>query len=310
MRLSRWEGFGMLRWQPQRVHERTRFITKLLGVSVALHGALCLALFFYQATGGKITFDTKRMLGKDVIVKLVPFGQHKPAVSGGSKTSKKTAGLKKTSMVTQTTKEKKTVLQKKGAKQGIKKTTLAQKKSTAVDKKAAKKQANKQQLVKKQETSAPQLAKEAVNVAPEKAVAAEKVLAKKEELPVVAEAPQSTPAVDQATPVLEQVTAQENLGDSQVMYVNQQEFDALETERLLSEAITQAWHPPVGIPAHVMCQALLEVDWQGNLVSYKLTQLSGIMIYDVSVEEGIKALTFPRAVWGKTIELIFKPWAV
>jgi hypothetical protein len=33
------------------------------------------------------------------------------------------------------------------------------------------------------------------------------------------------------------------------------------------------------------------------------------MIYDVSVEEGIKALTFPRQLWGKTVELIFKPWA-
>lgn len=305
----------MLRWQPQRVHDRTRFITKLLGVSIALHGVLCVSLFFYNVTGGKITFDTKRMLGKDVIVKLVPFGQQKPAVTVGNKAAAR-ATIKKTGVVVQPSKTKNIVTKK----QAVKKTVLVHKKTAVTSQKNLKKKhISKQEPVKKAEIIAQQTAVQEPKTMAEVGAALEKTKEKKDETPAQAqqvEQPAIVPPVQEQVTALTQASvpqgqpgAQDAIGDPNVVYVNQEEFAELEMQRLLSEAIAQAWHPPVGIPAQATCQALLEVDWQGNLVSYTFTQLSGIMIYDVSVEEGIKVLTFPRAVWGKTIELIFKPWA-
>ncbi len=301
----------MLRWQPQRLPERTQFLSKIVGVSVALHVTACLLLFFYQANGGKISFNTKHIARSDVIVKVLPFGQKKPVAAtvaaGGSgksgavvgKTGKK-KGLK-TSVVKQQ-KAKPVDTKKKSAKQVSKKTALATKKEAA---KKQTKQSKKELPVK--------AAQQAAAVKPEQAPVAPVA-----EQPVQQQTVPEVKAAEIPAAVQQEASAVVDAGASgqpvtasgqEIMYVTQDEVADIEVHRLLTEALTQAWHPPVGVPAHIECQALLTVDWQGNLASYTLTQTSGIMIYDVSVEEGIKALTFPRAVWGKTIELIFKPWA-
>ncbi len=311
MRLSRWEGFGMLHWQPQKLHERA-LVTRLLSASLLLHALLCLALFFYNAAGHKITFDTKRMLGKGVVVKLVPFGQQKPKAIVGVKGATQ-AVVKKTGVVAPSQKKKQANVHKKDIQKAVKKMGIVQKKETAVQKNLKKKQKAKQEAQKKVEQPVQQMVAQEVQKVAEPVVPVEK----KEETPTIQEQkieqPPTVPVQQQkgvsAESAQEQSNAQEAGAEQNVVYVNQEEFAEIEMQRLLAEALVQAWHPPVGIPEHVTCQAILEVDWQGNLTSYQLTQVSGIMIYDVSVEEGIKALTLPRAVWGKTIELIFKPWA-
>lgn len=334
MILNKLEGFVMLLWQPQKLPEPTKFFTKLLGVSVALHIVICLSLFFYQAGGGKITFDTKRMLGKDVIVKLVPFGQKKPVahvsrtrVSVGG--NKKTVALKKTMIALPSAKAaKKSATKKQQKKTGLVQKKVAAKKDTKLqDSKKKKKEAVKKNIQKavpqKQAASKEATHPKEGQQQPEIKEVAKEISTKEisKEIPAqdttsVAQVPQQalpieTPVQQPTTQELSQLGATTDAQQSmtqEILYVSQEEFADIEMQRLLSEAVTQAWHPPVGMPAQAICKALIEVDWQGVMTSYTLTETSGIMIYDVSVEEGIKALVLPRAVWGKKIELIFKPW--
>lgn len=331
MRSSKWEGFGMLRWQPQKLHERTRFLTKLLGASVALHIVVCLCLFFYQANGGKISFDTKKMMGRNVIVKVLSFGQKKPAprlrlsaTSGSQVVSNKSKTLKTSVVKAQLTKpvakktsvvsskklsDKKKVTEKKKTKPGkTKKNIPAVAKSHDGHSKATADKGKKN--IQQAAALKPESIKQEVAPAVE-----QQVVEKKESIPEVPVQPivQQQEIVEQPVAVQAEVASvvdgqTAETVDDQVLYVSQEEFADIELQRMLADALAQAWHQPVGIPETAECQALIEVDRQGTLLSYKLIKTSGIMIYDVSVEQGIKTLTFPRPVWGKTIELIFKPW--
>lgn len=93
----------------------------------------------------------------------------------------------------------------------------------------------------------------------------------------------------------------------EVNYVSRKEYDTVMLESSLQEAILQVWAPPAGMQESLVCNVTLTVDWHGKLVESVVEESSGVLVYDIAVEQAIAQLDVPRQLWGKTVRVAFKP---
>ena len=93
----------------------------------------------------------------------------------------------------------------------------------------------------------------------------------------------------------------------EIVFVTQQEFDALQLQKKLQESLFDLWTPPTGIPAQAVCEVLVTIGWDGTVLEKEITKKTGILIYDLSVQEALDGAAFPKEVWGKKITISFKP---
>jgi hypothetical protein len=88
---------------------------------------------------------------------------------------------------------------------------------------------------------------------------------------------------------------------------DQREFDALQLQALFQESVAEVWTPPLGMVDTIECIVTVSVDWKGNIIERKIDKKSGVLVYDMTVEHALNDLKIPRAAWGKSMTVAFKP---
>ncbi len=91
-----------------------------------------------------------------------------------------------------------------------------------------------------------------------------------------------------------------------VVYVGQQEYDALGMQTYLQQELSTYWQPPQGIPADAECEVSFVVDWQGKAQTVTVSKPSGALVYDISARTALLAMEFPDWARGKSFKITFK----
>lgn len=301
----------MLLWLQQR-SLKNLFLLKLAVLSAITHVVLCFMLFFlYKDYQQSLLLQVHSLHNPDnVIIRLLPFSMAKPKVQIAKKVVAKSsvAVAKKT--------VKKTVIQKKVTQRTqirkvIPKPKVVQKKEVVKQKPEQSKKVIEKKVI--------ELKKEEPKIE-QKSVEKKQEIAKTEPVPVKEElkveqvadpSPQSltSPQVasDSIQPVLNTKDIQAVLEEEEnVRYVTHKELRGIELENAIQAAIQEVWNPPVGVDKDIVSEVVVIVGWDGKLVESKIIKLSEVIIYDVSVQEALEEIKFPRQVWGKEIKIAFR----
>lgn len=108
-------------------------------------------------------------------------------------------------------------------------------------------------------------------------------------------------------PVVKKDIPKQKKQQDNVKYVTQKEFSALQLQTALQESIEQVWTPPAGMLESVVCHVSISIGWDGKLAQSVIEESSGVLIYDIAVEQAVTAMKLPRQMWGKTVRVAFKP---
>lgn len=88
------------------------------------------------------------------------------------------------------------------------------------------------------------------------------------------------------------------------VYVGQLEYEALQLQEAMQRELQTHWKPPVG-HAGLTCIVRVIFDWQGAITDTVVEQSSGVLMFDMSAEQAINAMTFPKTAWGKQVTITF-----
>jgi len=91
-----------------------------------------------------------------------------------------------------------------------------------------------------------------------------------------------------------------------VVYLGQQEYDALGMQTYLQQELSANWQPPQGIPIDAVCEVSFVVDWQGKASTVIVSKPSGALVYDISARSALLAMEFPDWARGKSFKITFK----
>jgi hypothetical protein len=322
----------MLLWQPQN----SLRVRSVFFVSLVLHVLVCFALLFvYKDYHQRLVIDLSSRIPSNAIVKLLPLSASRLSsqvlgVKGGGKSGKK--GVQKSGKKTQASlvskqKKKKSptslvkqVVTSKSAKAQKGKKEAAQKAKTLMQEK--KKKAG-EELQKKKE--AEKLAQSSVAKAKEDREASSSVKTSEDKKEVAEKEKQKIIEPEVREPLKQEVvesvqapatdqSISEGMGGStvgpegqEILYLTQQEFDALQIQQKLQECLFDLWTPPAGIPSGALCEVLITVGWDGAILETQFLKKTDILMYDLSVQETLEQVAFPHEVWGKQITIAFKP---
>ncbi len=263
----------------------------VIALSCILHVVACFALLFiYKDYHQRLFVDLSSRISSQAVVKLLPLSASRSALAKGGK---KGAGSgittstqkKKSKAPTTVVKQKVAKKQVNGGKKGAKKkgkNVLQEKKQTKVkEKDKTKSVVSGQKLVEKPKVE-------------------ESVPPKKEEMPPV----ESPKVEEQAVVETVQQSGQEG---QEIVYLTQQELDALQIHQKLQESIFSVWEAPVGMAAEQYCEVMVAIGWDGAVQETQFLKKTGSLVYDLSVQETIEQVVFPHEVWGKRITIAFKP---
>lgn len=135
-----------------------------------------------------------------------------------------------------------------------------------------------------------------------KSVPVEKKEVQKKEPPKPIEQKQEPVAKQEIQQKEEKVGAQEN-----IKYVTPKELNDFELQTMIQNALVESWAPPAGMANTLVCRVSITVDWNGAIIETIVKESSGVLVYDVAVEQALDQLKPPRQMWGKTIQMAFKP---
>ena len=95
-------------------------------------------------------------------------------------------------------------------------------------------------------------------------------------------------------------------GDN-VLYVGQQEMEALQMQDYIQQEMAQHWSPPSGMRKDLMCIVKVIVAFDGTLARIDLEQPSGVLLFDGAAKKAASQLQPPRWAYGKELSITFKP---
>ena len=274
----------MLHWQLANLKNLPllKKVNVFAATSCLIHVILGLFLFvFSQSHQPDLNNLQVHAHAKNVKVRLVPFGSAKRL--GLQRTqNKKHASSSKT--------HSKTVAQaaKKTHQTRIKKITQA----THLQKKKKNKQTlkNKKKAVKPLPATKQELEK---IKEPEPQIKTQEIVP---ELPV--------PVQELTSDTLPAPEAQ--MQEEEILYVSYQELEELQLGAALQEAITGVWNPPAGMGDEAECTVFIALNKEGKVIKTTYEKISGIRIYDTTVERAIPEIQFPHQLRGKSFTLCFK----
>ena len=81
------------------------------------------------------------------------------------------------------------------------------------------------------------------------------------------------------------------------IYVGQLEYEALQLQEAVQRELQTHWKPPIGNTG-LTCTIRIVIDWQGVISDTITEQTSGVLMFDMSAEQAINAMTFPKTAWG------------
>ncbi len=91
-----------------------------------------------------------------------------------------------------------------------------------------------------------------------------------------------------------------------VRYVGRDDLNSLQMQEFVNQEISTHWNPPIGVPENTYCEIKLVVDWQGALNDCKIIKPSKVVIFNISARKAVKAMTFPKWLWGKEFTITFQ----
>lgn len=263
----------------------------VIALSCILHVVACFALLFiYKDYHQRLFIDLSSRISSQAVVKLLPLSASRSAIVEGKKGAGSGVATsvqkKKSKAPTMVLKQRVAKKQASGSKKGAKKkgkNVLQEKKQTKVKEKDKTKSAVPEQKV------------------VEKPKVEEPVSAKKEEVSAV-----ESPKVEEQTAVAVEVPEQPRQGQ-EIVYLTQQELDALQIHQKLQESIFSVWEAPIGMAAEQYCEVMVAIGWDGAVQETQFLKKTGSLVYDLSVQETVEQVIFPHEVWGKRITIAFKP---
>ncbi len=272
----------MLRWPHPELSPNALFFLRWLTVSTLIHAVGCFLLLFVYTDYNSETLLQVRSTSSEAIVRLIPFGKSRAVQAAQSATKEPSRSL--------------SVVKKTMIKKISKKKTVQKKQSTLKKKQPVKKQ---KETLKKQVL--------------EKKI--QKVDQKKETAPIKEKADQkSEDVVQKNKQPVEQVTqndvpnaAVNATTDQLIQEVTFKEFELVQLQESLQEAVARVWAPPAGMSEELVCQVALTVGWDGKLLERFVEVSSGVFVYDVAVEQALDELQMPSELWGKKVKIAFKP---
>lgn len=102
------------------------------------------------------------------------------------------------------------------------------------------------------------------------------------------------------------IDASLNTGDP-VLYVGQQEMDALQMQDYIQQEMAQHWSPPAGMRKDISCIIKVMIGFDGVISTIEIAESSGVFIFDGAAKRAAAQLTPPQWAYGKEILLTFKP---
>lgn len=267
----------MWRWL-QSGHKTDRLWKHIVTACTALHGLVLVMLFLvYRGDVASYTISTSSTLTSQQVI-LLPM--YKVVGDKRSQVAAPAQPLAQAIDTQKITVERKTPIKEEKA------TTLA---ATPKKKAAAKKAKKKPKKSREKKSKNKPIKKEKIK---EKKVEAPK--------PVVEPAPQ--------VPVQQSVENQKAVSlpaDAQeAIYVGQLELEALQLQEAVQRELQTYWKPPIGHRG-LTCNVTVMVDWQGVISEITIAQSSGVLMFDMSAEQALSAMTFPKTAWGKNITITF-----
>jgi outer membrane biosynthesis protein TonB len=167
-----------------------------------------------------------------------------------------------------------------------------------------------QPLQKIQKTKNNKKAKQKITSSPQEK---QKILAEeqKKEAPKVIEKPivqsNEMPEVKNLPQTDLSATSLTNIDEQEVLYVGQEEMDALRVQEYIQSEMSEHWRPPAGMRKNICCVISVVVAHDGALASITMDQASGVLLFDGAARRAAAQLQPPRWAYGKTLSLTFKP---
>ena len=117
------------------------------------------------------------------------------------------------------------------------------------------------------------------------------------------------PRDDRGTPLVLSLTKGigEGWDNPDVLYVGQQEMDALQMQDYIQQEMAQHWSPPAGMRKNIFCVIKITIAFDGSISAIEVEQSSGVLIFDGAAKRAASQLTPPAWAYGKEISLTFKP---
>ena len=98
-----------------------------------------------------------------------------------------------------------------------------------------------------------------------------------------------------------------NADNQNVLYVGQQEMDALQMQDYIQQEMAQHWSPPAGMRKNISCIIKVMIGFDGAVTKIDVEESSGVLIFDGAAKRAAAQLTPPQWALGKEIILTFKP---
>ena len=91
------------------------------------------------------------------------------------------------------------------------------------------------------------------------------------------------------------------------LYLNKNDLEAFTIAQKLRDCLFEVWSVPLGVPLSAVCEVVITIGWDGVIFATDFVKKSGILMYDLSVQETLEQVHFPHEMWGKQITVVFKP---
>ena len=292
MILRRWGVLIVLRWPLSKWLNIVSLKIKILLISLAGHlCALVFLLIIYKdASVYTITISSKLIANTTAVV-FMPL--HKSLQQ--SKNSARGATLGARTQVPEKTSKSTTALH-----QSTPASTVivspSKKENTIQSNKKTKKSVQLKKVTKKKEV----VKAESKPAAPKAKEAKAPVLQKK--APII-----NTPveAVPVAVPEVAPIGAAQETHD--VLYVGQQEMEALQLQDYIQNELAQHWSPPAGLRSDLCCIITVSIGFDGTITKINLANPSGVLLFDGAARRAALKLQPPKWAYGKELSITFKP---
>jgi hypothetical protein len=272
----------MLHWLQLKLPDKYRLLIKLFTFSSMLHMAICYILFFLHGKIGVSTLVEVHANNAQAVVRVISLNKPK-------QTDKTGLGSNKKQSIQSGQKKKQSGNVLKGLQQK-QKTTLGRSVSNGKPKKSVAKK-----IEKKIEKP---IIQPSVATKPEPKMIEKKIPLPEKVIEQAVVAPQTITPLDQ-----ENVTTDEQI----IEYLTPKEYNQALIQDALKEAIVSVWAPPAGMNQNLSCHVVITVGFDGVILTTDIEQKSGVLIYDIAVEQAIAQVVMPQPLWGKKVKIIFKP---
>lgn len=101
-------------------------------------------------------------------------------------------------------------------------------------------------------------------------------------------------------------TKDDAVNQEAVLYVNQEQLDALQKEEYIKQAIANIWSPPSGLGEDLACIIKLIIDQDGIIAKSEIDTSSGVLAFDTSARMALASFKPLPWMFNKELFITFK----